>query len=186
MIKTKSIAAVAVALSAANANADLLLIIDLSVPNQLTIIATSGEASASVSGTDFTGVLLADFFLGEGTGFLESGGVGNLAYGGDTSDGTPAIFRSPTSTGLNVWSLGGTGSFTENTVAFTGSATWTVDAIVYAEMLSSNTFGDIYAPADSDDDIPTATLIGRWGFIPAPSSLALLSIGGLLASRRRR
>jgi len=52
-----------------------------------------------------------------------------------------------------------------------------------------NTFGDIYFPADSSDDIPGATVIGQYqvSSIPEPASLSLIGMGiGLIALRRRR
>jgi hypothetical protein len=169
------------------ANAETLLLVDLGTANSITISATSGLASASVAGSDFTGALLADFFGSTaGMNFLDSAGSGDLVYAGGASDGSPGLFRATGSAGLNVWSLGGTGSFTAGSQGFTGSATWSVDAGVYAEMLAGNTAGDIYAPADSDDDIGAATLVGQWEIVPAPSSLALLGMGGLVAGRRRR
>lgn len=187
MNKIATIAGLAVAASAMTANAETLLIVDLGTTNSITISATDGLSSASVSGSDFTGALLADFFGSTaGMNFLDSFGVGDLTYASGASDGSPGLFRATGSAGLNVWSLGGTGDFTAGAQGFTGSATWAVDAGVYAEMLAGNTSGDIYAPADSDDDIGAATLVGQWNIIPAPSSLALLGMGGLVAGRRRR
>ncbi len=188
MNKIATIAGLAVAASAMTANAETLLIVDLGTTNSITISATDGLASASVSGSDFTGALLADFFgTTAGTNFLDSFGSGDLTYASGASDGSPGLFRGTGSAGLNVWSLGGTGDFTAGSQGFTGSATWSVDAGIYAEMLAGNTSGDIYAPADTDDDIGGgAVLVGQWNIIPAPSSLALLGMGGLVAGRRRR
>jgi len=53
-------------------------------------------------------------------------------------------------------------------------------------MLNGNTSGNIYFPADSFDDIPTANLLGTWVVIPEPSTISLLGLGALALIRRRR
>ena len=172
-------AALVIASLAGVAQADDLLIIDLSVENQMTITATDGLSAADAAASSFTGVLLADFF--------NTNGVGNLTVAGTSSDGSPSIFHSAGSAGLNIWSFTADApAFTAGQVAFTGSGTWTIDAASYADMVGGNTSGDIYSPADSDDDIPGATYIGTYRVVPAPGSVALLGLGGLSATRRRR
>ena len=57
---------------------------------------------------------------------------------------------------------------------------------MYADMLAGAGSGDIYAPADTDDDIPSAVVIGTYNVVPAPSAMAVLGLGGLVAGRRRR
>lgn len=178
------------AVLASGAAADVLLQIDLSVENEVTISATDGLAMVSASASNFTGFLLADFFATPGAGF---GGVlgassGNLSTFGNVSDGTPSGFVGSASVGLNIWSVSSDSTLTVNAgeQAFMGSATWTLDAAQYADFLAGATSGDIYFGADSDDDIPSATLIGTYNVVPAPSAFALLGMGGLVATRRRR
>lgn len=54
-------------------------------------------------------------------------------------------------------------------------------------MLAGTTSGDLYFPADSADDIAAgAVVLGTWNVVPAPSAMALLGLGGLVTTRRRR
>lgn len=183
--------AAGLAVAASGAAADVLLEVDVSVANQVTVNATTGAASASASFSNFTGILLADFFAAPGTGF---GGVlaadsGNFTTFNNPSDGTPSGFVGSSSVGLNIWSFSTdtTVSVTSGQQAFTGSATWSLTASQYADFLSAATSGDIYADADTDDDIGAgAVLIGTYSVIPAPGAMALLGMGGMLAARRRR
>ncbi|MGJ8636140.1 MAG: hypothetical protein ACSHX5_04800 [Phycisphaerales bacterium] len=188
MNKIATIAGLAVAATAMTASAEDLLIIDLSVSNQITMTATNGLASASATGGSFTGVLMADFYSGAGgNGHLYSGGTGDLVAAGDVSDGSPAIFNSAGNFGLNFWSwtASASSSFTAGELAFTGSATVSgLDAADYADMLAGNASGNIIAFADTDDDV--GVVIGQWTTIPAPSSAAILGLGGIVAGRRRR
>lgn len=190
MNKIATIAGLAVAATAMSASAEDLLIIDLSVTNEITMTATAGLASASATGGSFTGVLMAGFYsVAPPAGHLYSGGVGDLVAAGDVSDGSPAIFNAAGSVGLNFWSWTASASsaFTAGDLAFTGSATVSgLDAGDYANMLAGNSSGDIIAFADSDDDF--GVVIGQWNteVVPAPSAMALLGLGGLVAGRRRR
>ncbi len=174
------------------ATAEVLLEIDLTVANEITITATGGLSSATVSGSTFTGFYFENFYGGADSG----GGVfgtlvsGDLTTASNPSDGSPSLFRagSGTDTGLNVWSFSTDFdvSFTAGALAFAGSATWSLDASEYAFMMAGNNVGDIYFAADDASDLPSATVIGQWVVIPAPSSLALLGLGGIVAGRRRR
>jgi len=170
------------------ASADVLLTYDVSVPNQVTLTATTGNSAASVITSNFTGYLLANFFTADQavTSTLVSG---NLTTFSDPSDNSPALFRSgSTDAGLNVWSFttATNATFTAGAQAFTGSATWTLTPAVYASFLSANTSGTIYAPADDSTDISSATAIGEYSIVPAPGAIAIMGMGGLLVSRRRR
>lgn len=170
------------------ASAEVLLTYDVSVPNQVTLTATTGNSAASVITSNFTGYLLANFFTADQavTSTLVSG---NLTTFSDPSDNSPALFRSgSTDAGLNVWSFttATNATFTAGAQAFTGSATWTLTPAVYASFLSANTSGTIYAPADDSTDISSATAIGEYSIVPAPGAIALMGMGGLLVSRRRR
>ena len=194
MNKIAIIAGLAVAASGAAAGvaSEVLLEIDLSVANQVTISATDGLASQSASASNFTGYLLADFFTTPGAGF---GGVlaadsGDLTTFNNASDGTPSGFVGSTSVGLNIWSFSSDGTVTVDAgaQAFTGSATWSLDASMYADFLAGATSGDIWFGADSDDDIAggSAINIGQYRVVPAPGAFALLGMGGMVATRRRR
>lgn len=190
MNKIATIAGLAVAATAMTASADDLIIVDLSVANQISFTATGNAASASATGGSFTGVLLGDFYGGAGgNGHLYSGGTGDFVAAGNSSDGSPAIFNSAGNFGLNIWSWTSDASsaFTAGDLAFTGSGTVSgLDAADYADMLAGNASGDIWAFADTDDDLPFAVVIGQWTTVPAPSSAALVGFGGLVALRRRR
>ncbi|MBL4809623.1 MAG: PEP-CTERM sorting domain-containing protein [Phycisphaerales bacterium] len=194
MNKIAIIAGLALTASAMTASAvETLLDIDLSVTNQLTITATGSNALVTASGSNFTGFLLAGFLnaadAGAGPGI--SDGVGDLTTANQTSDLGPSIFNGGSSVGINIWAFTAGGvdaTTTAGFAAFSGSATWTVDASVYAALLNGNINGDVYLNADTDDDIGAGgILIGAWGVkIPAPGSMALLGLGGLVAGRRRR
>jgi hypothetical protein len=188
-IKTGIFATTALTFVASGAQADDLLFVDLSVPNQITITATAGLSAATISGSDTTGFLLADFFSAAAVGSYGDTLVsGDLTSAANGSDGSPDLFTSSGNFGLNVWTYtnDATSDFTAGQVAFSGSGTWTLSATSYADALAGNTSGNIYFAADSDDDISGATLLGSWTTIPAPSSLALLGLGGVAAIRRRR
>jgi hypothetical protein len=171
------------------ASADVLLSVDLSVTDQITITATNGLSSADATASNFTGYLLADFFADASVTPADTSVSGDLSTAANASDGSPDIFSGSTSFGFNIWSFStdGSVSVTAGDIAFAGSSTWTVGASDYAAMLAGNTSGDIYFGADTDDDIAGgATFIGTWNVVPAPSSLALIGLGGLVAGRRRR
>lgn len=172
------------------ANANLVLQADLSVENTITLIATSGTSLATVSGSDGIGVYLADFFELD-LSLVDTLITGNLTSASNTSDNTPNLFNS-SDTGLNVWSFTDDAemSFTAGLLAFSGQASWTVDATAYVNALNGAQSGNVYAPADDDGDIAGASLIGTWEVIgatdvPEPSALAILGLGLMgLASRR--
>jgi uncharacterized protein (TIGR03382 family) len=183
------IAVAAMAGLATVASAEVLLTIDVSTPNQITINSTTGLSAADRSGATGTGFYLANFFtINQAlTSTLVPGG--NLTTFNDPSDNSPAIFRGGAADpGLNVWSYStnSTSSVTAGIQAFSGSATWTVSPAVYASLISANTSGTIYFPADTSDDITAATAIGEYSVVPAPGAAAVLGLGGLLVGRRRR
>ncbi len=185
---TTKIALIAGAAIASTAAAQDLLIIDLTVANEISISATGNAASASASGSTFTGFYLENFYGSTVGDALNESTTGDFTTAANPSDGTPGIFRGAGNAGLNFWTFSTdfTYTITAGSPAFTGSATWSISASQYADMLAGNVSGDIYAPADTDDDIAGATLIGQYRVIPAPSAMALLGLGGLVAGRRRR
>jgi hypothetical protein len=173
------------------AQVDVLLVVDLSVPNQITINSTAGVSAATVSGSDTTGVYFDNFYGVAGGALadvLVSGDITNVA---NPSDTTPDLFRgaSGTDTGLNMWSWSSdvTVDFTAGSQAFTGSGTWNLTAAEYADMLAGNSSGALYFPADTSDDVAGATLIGNYRVVvPAPGAASLLGLGLAAATRRRR
>ncbi len=179
-----------VALSASAAQADILLLIDLTVANQITINATGGLSSTTISGPDSTGVYFNNFYGAPGVALTDVLVSGNITNAANPTDNSPDLFRggSGSDTGLNLWSWSSatTVSFTAGSLAFTGSGTWNLSAAQYADMVNGNAGGDLYFPADTADDITSASLIGQWRVIPAPGAASLFGLGVLGAARRRR
>jgi hypothetical protein len=177
------------------AQAAVVLQMDLSTVNQVTISATSGFSLVSKSGNDSTGVYLKDFF---GTRVFSTSGSSrlpgsNLVYFNATSDSSPSIFRnSGTDPGLNIYSMDdGTpnpASFTAGAQAFKGSATWSLTAQQYAVFLQAPTSGDVYAFADTIDNLNGGPqVIGQYRVVPEPTSMAIFGLGALgMAYRARR
>lgn len=185
---------ITLSLLAHTSDAEELLIVDLSTPDKVTITATSGVSSATVSGSDFTGLYMANFFaIGQNTTFNLGSSVDttNLTSTGDAAGSQPLFFRADSGTdpGLNLysWSSASTVSFTVDVVAFTGSGTWSVSESAHDAMLvGGNRVGDIYFPAANQGDVATETLIGQYSVIvPEPGSLVLLGLGGLMIVTRR-
>ena len=56
--------------SGTQAQLDELLIIDLSVPNQITITATAGLSAVDASGSDTTGIYMENFYSAAGGALL--------------------------------------------------------------------------------------------------------------------
>lgn len=169
--------------------AEELLIVDLTVPNQVTISATDGLSAATVDGSSVTGFYLADFYAADGDFLNETLVSGDLTSAANPSDGTPNLFRGGnTDPGLNIFSFStdGTVSFTAGSTAFAGSGTWDLEEADYNDMLGAPMSGDIYFPADTVDDIPDAVLLGQYTVIPEPGTFALLAIGLAAGVLRRR
>ncbi len=191
-MNSKIIAAVAGTMFAAGAQADVLIIVDLSVPNQVSLNSTTGLAAVSASGADGIGLYMHNLYGGAGGSLSATLVSGNITHVGFPSDNTPSLFRggAGSDTGLNLWSYAtaSTVTFTAGTQALQGSGTWTLTAAAYNDMLNGNASGDIYFPADTVDDIASAQVVGQYQVIvPAPATLPLLGIGlGMGAMRRRR
>ncbi|MCA9292235.1 MAG: hypothetical protein KDA20_00295 [Phycisphaerales bacterium] len=184
-------AAVSVATLAAAANAEDLLIVDLTITNQVTITATSGLSSATVAGSDTTGVYLENFYGVAGGALTNALMSGDLTNAENPSDLSPRLLRgiAGADPGLNIWSFSSdsTVTFTAGSLAFVGSGTWSLSASEYSDMLAGNTSGDLYFPADTADDIANgATLIGQWRVVPTPGAVSLAGLCGVGALRRRR
>ena len=179
------------------AKADLVLNVDLSVTDQITITALDGLSASTVSApTTGVGFYLDGFFGTDPGGSGDSLVGGDLSSFGDASDGSPDLFSFGGDVGLNVFSYAASSSFTAGTTAFSGSATWDVTPLVYAEALAGPNLGEVWFEADDFGDIPAggggASLIGEYivkkpGMIPEPTSLAFIGLGCVgIAFRRRR
>lgn len=186
--------AIALALSAfatTRAQAELLLLIDLSVVNQLKITATTGNSAATSSGSDSDGFYLEGFFNSTVTATI--GGTrlsGDLTHFENTSDNSPELWRTDNNDpGLNLYSYTGdvSSTFTTGNQAFTGSGTWELDSAAYALALAGSGGGNIYFTADAVSNIAGADLIGEWVVVPESSSFAyLLGVFALSVSLIRR
>jgi hypothetical protein len=186
-------------LMVSTAQAAVVLQLDLTTVNKVTISATSGLSLASVSGTDNQGVYLEDLFAPAGSSFQidnDSDVGGSLVYSNATSDGTPRLNSTATDPGLNIYSMdNGTpnpASFTSGVQAFKGSATWSLTAEQYAVFLQASTSGDVYAFASSEGDLDGGQVIGQYSVVgsaavPEPTSMAIFGLGALgMAYRARR
>lgn len=189
-MKTAITAIVAAAAFTSGALADNVLTVDLSVVNQVTITA-DGVSAVDASGPDGIGAYFDNFYGGGGDSLSAVLVSGNITNAENASDNSPSLFRGGggTDSGLNLWSWSSatTVTFTAGAQAFTGSATWDLDANEYANMLAGNSSGDVYFAADTIDDLPGAVVLGTYNVVvPAPAGLAVLGLGGLVAARRRR
>ena len=173
------------------ANSALVLLVDLTVEDQLTISATSGLSLATVSGSDTVGFSLMDL-LGS-SGFSDTLVSGSLTSANQTSNGSPILSNVGGSNNLNVWSITDDPfmTFTAGSLAFSGQVITNVDAATYANLLAGQISGDVLAPFDnlSVTDESQASLIGTWERVvqdvPEPSTLAIFALGLMgLASRR--
>lgn len=175
-----------------------VLCVDLSVTDQITITASGAPSLVTISGSDTTGLYLDGIFGAAGAAMTDT-----LVPGGDLTSAAnipdgPDLFRGGTGAelGLNVWSWTGdaTADFTAGSAAFSGSATWDIDAGTYADLLSGATSGDVWFPADTLDDlVDPAMVIGSYEVttdcpvVPEPSAYSLIAFGlvGLGLMRRR-
>jgi hypothetical protein len=171
-----------------------LVVIDLTTADQITVTATMGNSAVDASGSSITGTYFEDFYGGSGGSLTATLSSGDFTSANNPSDGSPALFRGGggADPGLNLWSFSTdfTVSFTAGQQAFTGSATWTLDAAEFADMFAGgNRTGTLWFPADTADDISTggAVALGTYRVIvPAPGAAALFGLAGLAAVRRRR
>jgi len=186
-------------LMVSTAQAAVVLQLDLSTVNQVTISATSGLSLVSKSGSDGVGVYLKDFF---GAQVFETSGSSrldgaNLVYFNATSAGSPSLYRGTNDPGLNIFSMDNDtpdpASFTSGVQAFKGSATWSLTAQQYAVFLQAPTSGDVYAFADTIDDLNGGPqVIGQYSFVssaavPEPTSMAIFGLGAFgIAYRAKR
>ena len=181
-----------VAVLTTGALADVLLEVDLSVPNQVTINATSGLSAVDASDSAAIGLYFENFYGGSGSPLANDLVSGNLTNAENISNGMPALWRggSGSDPGLNVWGWSDEFpiTFTAGSLAFTGTATWNLTPALYAEMLAGNSSGNLLFPADTYDD--GGEILGTYIVtVPEPAVLSLLGLGlglGMLRVRKRR
>lgn len=181
----------AAALYAGSAQAAVLLVVDLSVTDQVTITSTTGTSDLTLSGFAVIGVYLENFYgVAAGSPLGVTLVSGDLTNAENPSNSSPDLFRNDTDPGLNIysWSPDATVTFTAGSVAFVGSATWSLTAAAYADMLAGSSSGDLYFPADTVDGITALTPIGTFTVVvPEPGSASLLALSfGMLFFRRKR
>ncbi|MFT5270630.1 MAG: hypothetical protein ACI85V_000643 [bacterium] len=187
----------AIATLPATAHAATVLSVDLSIINQVTITAEAGFSAVSASGSGFIGIYLDQFYGGAGSPLDYALVSGDLTNANNPARNTPQLYRdSPTDTGLNIWAFSSdnTVDFTAGSLAFTGSATWTLSELSYGDMLAGATGGSVFFPADSFESIGGATSIGEWGVaavapIPLPGSALLFGsalLGFGIYGRRKK
>jgi hypothetical protein len=177
----------AAALSVGTSKADMLLHVDLSVVNQLTIRATTGTSAVTASVDDFTGFILVDFAgfgLGDST-------ASTLVDSNGTSDGAVSTFRAGGGF-LNLFDMATSDlppdllQFTDGSQAFTGEATWTVSLSQYNTWKNGPKSGDIVLTdgLEGNPSLQDAPVVGTWSLDPpstsvpdTSSTLALLALG---------
>jgi hypothetical protein len=183
--------AFATAILCTSVRADDLLILDLSVPNKVTIKATAGLSAVTTSGSDDHGLYLGSLYNVNGAVYSPNPqGTGNLTSAANPA-GSPFLYRggSGSDPGLNIWdwSTDSVASFTAGATAFTGNTTWTLTPAQYADLVGGNHAGNIFFPADTFDDITSAQVLGTYRVVPEPGAFMLIGLGiGFLALGSRR
>jgi hypothetical protein len=159
----------------------MLLHVDLSVVNQLTIRATTGLSAVTASVDDDTGFTLLDFTYqnisasGTGSTLVDYNGTSDGSVSISSADGFMNLYKMATSDPLQ---------FTAGSQAFTGEATWTLTSSHYATWLNGPSSGDIVLADAFYVPLEGAPVVGTWSLnlastsVPDTSStLALLALG---------
>ncbi|MEM7808447.1 MAG: PEP-CTERM sorting domain-containing protein [Planctomycetota bacterium] len=173
-------------------NLEVLLEVDLTVPNTVTITATDGLSAIDASGSDTTGVYLEGIFGGFAGGPFPSTPIaGELTSANNPTDGGALIFRdtTPLDAGLNIFGFTADfpATFTAGEIAFTDFGTWTIDPDDFADFAGGALSGNIYFPADDFTDIAGLAPLGLYTVIvPEPTTAGLLGVVSLGLLRRRR
>ena len=185
-------AAVLLLASVSAAKAQILLTIDVSNPNAVTITATGSNADFSTATSVNNGVDLLGLFTSN-TGTFESSTVSASSLTSANLSGNSADYYdsavvddySPSDVDLTLYSSGSSDTqvFTVGTTAFTGSLT--VDLSGLASFLPSSGTGEIVAGFSDGHPgtIATNTPIGEWQVVsstvaaPEPSTWMLVVMG---------
>lgn len=179
----KSVFSVAVLLTAvgsAMAQSNVLLLIDNTDPSNVTVSATGAAPDVNASIDTINGVTLIGLFADPGLALPISTVIGGDLIGG----GAPGAFNrggnnfgTLSANDLNFWGsgVGGTQTYSTGSPAFTGAATGNYTGATF------NASGDIRL-----GDTVTGVVLGQWQLIPTPGAVALFSVAGLAATRRRR
>lgn len=151
---------------------DDLLVVDLTVENQITITSTTELSAATVSGGTTTGFYFEGLLADAGVqviGTTNYVGTPTLTAASVPTDNTPSIFRGDAGAdpGLNIWGYSATSTttFTSGSQAFTGDVTWSISPELYAALLTAPEGGNVYFPADDATDLATATMLGTYRVI---------------------
>jgi hypothetical protein len=166
------------------AMANVLLKIDLSVENQISIFATDNSALVSAVGTDFNGIYLDNLF-GIDVIVDEVLIEGDLSTANEPSNNSPQLFTSSNvDPGLNIFDMTNETNLTTTLgqAAFTGSAIWTVNTEAYQAAVMSAISGNLFLNADSLDDLDNndVTLIGSWEVVNSVTNVSAPSVIGFL------
>ena len=197
-----AIAVFCVALSGliGTARAEVLLWVDLSVENEITIYTAGGASAITKSGDDGWGLYLDSIFQDNTIAAFGFDGTGNLSTNDEASDGGTTMSRwgSDAASGVNLFNLStaDTLNFREGVQAFKGSVTWSVTEVVYQAALLGAFTGYIYFPADSDynGNLVPEIVLGEWrrtdapAEVPLPAAIWLFAagLGGLGFARRQK
>jgi hypothetical protein len=177
-IKSKAyVTLVAIGLLTGVAGADVLLTVDLTEKNKVTLTAEAGLSAATITGDPSIGIYLQNFFKASGVFFDLPSYTADFSNVGNVSAGNVQMYRAADDEmGLNFfgWGQDSETSFTALSLAFTGSATWSLSDEEYAYLANANSSGNIYFPADSSDGIASATALGTYQVIPEPSTVMLM------------
>ncbi|MGC6459329.1 MAG: PEP-CTERM sorting domain-containing protein [Akkermansiaceae bacterium] len=187
LINKKFLAASASVVALAGSTpAAVVLSVDLSVADTITITATDAVSENTSTGSDGIGIYFENLVpSGQVVGDLSVDG--DLSYFGVPSDGAPDLYSFGSDTGLNIWGMsGGTATIEAGVQAFQGSVTFTVDPAIYSDISSGPSTGDVYFSADNAGGLAGAAVIGQYQVIPEPSTSLLGGLAALALLRRRR
>ncbi|GAB4544086.1 MAG: hypothetical protein Tsb0013_00890 [Phycisphaerales bacterium] len=193
MIHRTALGLTFVALTGASAAAQqlpVLLEINVADPSAVVITPTGNAATVmqtvgSVAGFTMTDLFATDFSIG----FVTPDEAGTLM-----APGMPGPYNriandfgagNVDANDLNIWAsgVGGEQQWTTSVAAFSG--TWTLD-LTGALFPAPGTRGDIWSDDSPNSDPPQGAILGAYIITPAPGAGALLAMGGVMLTRRRR
>jgi hypothetical protein len=188
-------ACLGLALTASGLAKAVVLLVDLTVENQIKISATDGASLSTVNGEVNTGFSLINFFDASRRNVDQTLESGNITSANNASNDSPVFFEDDRgSEFFNIFDFTDDPlmTFTAGMQAFSGEAIWTVDTTTYLSALNGGLSGNVVAPFDNFfvTDLSTASVIGTWEAIVAsevsePSIFAFFALGFMgLAARR--